>query len=411
MDGTQFSAPEPISLRAPAAQTPAATAARPRHLRRNLLLGAVAVAVLAGGSVFGHDWYTHGRFIESTDDAYTQADAVGIVPRVSGYVAEAAVTDNQHVSAGDVLARIDDRDYRTALQQAYADVAAQRAQVRNIDAQLDLQQSTIAQQAADLASAQAALTFAQQDSLRYADLARNGAGSVQNAQSTASNLQQKSAALAHGRAVLQAAQQQVDVLQAEHAQAEAALAHAQAVAEQAALNLSYTVIAAPTDGAVGDRSLRVGQYVQPGTRIMDVVPTGRAIYVVANFKETQLAKMWRGERVDVALDMLPGAPLHGHVDSLSPGTGAQFALLPPENATGNFTKIVQRVPVKIVLDPADARTLEQLRPGLSVTVEVDTRLPEGVRPHTLVEREDTMRDLASPPASPPVAQLSQTRLE
>ncbi|HET6308959.1 MAG TPA: HlyD family secretion protein, partial [Rhodopila sp.] len=318
---------------APALSTPQ----KPRRLRRSLLLGAAGLAVLLGAADFGYNWYTNGRFIESTDDAYTQADGVAISPRVSGYITQALVTDNERVHAGEVLARIDDRDYRAALQQAQADVAAQSAQIDNIDAQLALQRSTINAAAADVAADEAGLTFAQQDSARYADLARNGAGSVQSAQQTAASLRQKAAALAHGKAALTAAQQQLTVLQTQRQQAQAALARAQAATDQAALNLSYTVITAPVDGAVGDRSLRLGQFVQPGTRLLNVMPVGSDVYVVANFKETQLAQMWRGETVSVAIDMLPGIPLHGTVDSLSPGTGAQFALLPPENATGNFT--------------------------------------------------------------------------
>ncbi len=367
-------------------QRPAITSRTRRRSFRPFLIGVMGLGALLAAAHYGYDWYVTGRFIETTDDAYTQADAVAISPRVSGYIIRTLVTDNERVHAGQELARIDDRDYRNALAQSRADIAEQTARIDNIGAQLALQQSLIAEAEADIEAATAALTFAQQDSTRYAGLVRNGAASVQNAQQTAAILQQRSAEMARGKAARAAAEQQLAVLKTQRTQAEAALMRAQAVADQAALNLSYTVITAPIDGAVGDRGMRVGQLVQPGTRLLDVMPVGKDIYVVANFKETQLANMWRGEHVDIEIDMLHGAVLHGTVDSLAPGTGAKFALLPPENATGNFTKIVQRVPVKIKLDTADARTLEQLRPGLSVTASVDTRLPDGNARHTLVER-------------------------
>jgi membrane fusion protein (multidrug efflux system) len=364
-----------------------ALASKPRRRSpRPLLFALIGLIALLGAARYGWDWYTNGRFIESTDDAYTQADSVAVAPRVSGYIVQALVADNERVQAGQVLARIDDRDYRNALAQARADIAEQEARIENLGAQLALQQSLIAEADAAVDAAKAALTFAEQDSARYAGLVRNGAASVQNAQQTESALRQRSAELARGRAAKAAADQQLAVLRTQQKQAEATLARARATADQAELNLSYTVVTAPIDGAVGDRGLRTGRLVQPGTRLMDIVPAGRDIYVVANFKETQLAQMWRGEHVEIEIDMLSGMVLHGTVDSLAPGTGAKFALLPPENATGNFTKIVQRVPVKILLDPPDEQTLNQLRPGLSVTASVDTRLPAGTKRRTLFER-------------------------
>jgi membrane fusion protein (multidrug efflux system) len=383
------------------APAPTTIAAPPRRSRwrRRLMLGAALVAVLGGAAWYGHYWWTTGRYLESTDDAYTQADAVGIAPRVAGYVSQVAVADNERVRAGQMLARIDDRDYRAALDQASADVAAADADVRNLDAQIALQQSTIQQAAADIAAAQAGLQFAQADWRRYTDLMRTGNGTIQRAEQADADIRQKTASLAHARAVMDASTQQVAVLQAQRGRAAASAARARAAEEQAKLNLSYTTVTAPFDGAVGDRSLRLGQYVQPGSRIMDVVPIGRDIYVVANFKETQLGALWRGEQAHIAVDMLGGKTLAGHVDSLAPGSGAQFALLPPENATGNFTKIVQRVPVRIVLDEQDAALLARLRPGLSVTATIDTRTrPEGT-PQTLVGETDAAQaapGLASP---------------
>jgi membrane fusion protein, multidrug efflux system len=378
MDGFQQPAPEKGALEL--------SPARParRFQLRYLALALAALVVAAACGFYGHRWWTTGRFMEETEDAYTQADAVTVAPRVGGTISEVLAADNQLVRAGQVLARIDDRDYRAALAEATADVAAARAEIGNLDAQIPLQQAAIQQAATDIASAQAALDFARADYARYTDLMRTGNGTVQRAQQADADIRAKTAFLARSRAAMDAAQQQVQVLQAQRTKAVAALARTEAAGQQAELNLSYTAIMAPVDGAVGDRSLRLGRYVQPGTKLLDVVPVGQAIYVVANFKETQLARMWRGERVSVSVDMLPDVTLHGRVDSLAPGSGAQFALLPPENATGNFTKIVQRVPVKIVLDELDAATVAKLRPGLSVLATVDTRTRPAGPPQTLV---------------------------
>ena len=325
--------------------------------RRKRLLTMLGAVVLFAGVGYGTYWYAVGRHYESTNDAYLGADSVTIAPKVSGYVTEVAVGDNQRVKAGDVLARIDPRDYQTALDSAQADLENAQATAANIDAQIKEQQATVAQ-------AQAAASFSEQEFKRYNDLARTGAGSAQRQQQAQSDLDQRRAALA-------AQQAHIDVLKTQRKQADATIASKQAALDQAKINLSQTTLTAPVDGVVGDRSVRVGQLVQPGTRLLTVVPT-QNVYLVANFKETQTGQMHRGQSVTVDIDYFPGHPIKGTVDSLAPGTGAQFALLPPENATGNFTKIVQRVPVKIVLDPQDPLA-NQLRPGLSVTATVDTR--------------------------------------
>jgi len=255
-----------------------------------------------------------------------------------------------------VLARIDPRDYHTAVDSATADLANAQATAANIDAQLKEQQATIAQ-------AQAAVTFSEQEAKRYSDLARTGVGSAQRQQQTESELAQR-------RATLVATQAHVDVLKTQRQQSDAMIAAKTAALAQAKINLGETTLTAPTDGVVGDRTVRPGQLVQAGTRLMTVVPTER-VYLVANFKETQTGHMIPGQPVSVSVDSFPGQTIAGTVDSLAPGTGAQFALLPPENATGNFTKIVQRVPVKIWLDAKNPLTA-RLRPGLSVTATVDT---------------------------------------
>ncbi|WP_316168641.1 MULTISPECIES: HlyD family secretion protein [unclassified Bradyrhizobium] len=343
---------------------PSRTAIKRAGLGLLLVLGAVAA------SRYGYDYLTVGRYLESTDDAYVKADSTIISPKVSGYIAKVLVGDNEKVSAGQVLARIDDRDFKTALDQAHADVAAADASVHNLDAQLELQQQIIAQGSADVAAAEANLKFAQEERARYDDLMKTGSGTVQRAQQTDAALRAGNAQAQRAKSGLAAAQRQVDVLTTERAKAVAQLARVRAVEQQASLNLSYTEITAPVDGTVGARSLRVGQYVQAGTQLMAVVPLD-AVYVVANFKETQLTYVCAGQSVEISIDGFRDRTLRGHVDSLSPASGLEFALLPPDNATGNFTKIVQRVPVKIVLDDHGLTGL--LRPGMSAVPTVDTK--------------------------------------
>jgi membrane fusion protein, multidrug efflux system len=355
-----------------------------RRRRRLIVIGALAAVLLTAAIGFAWYWYTTLRWLESTDDAYTQADNTVIAPKVAGYISQLFVTDNQVVKAGEKLLQIDSRDYRAALAQAQADVASAEANIRNIDAQIVAQQSAVNQARADIASAQANLTFSQQEYARYQALVQTGTGTVQRAQQAAADLREKQAALQHNQATLEQALKQIDVLKTQRDVGEASLQRNRAALEQAQLNLGYTTISSPIDGAVGDRSVRVGQYVQPGTQLMTIVPLGAHIYIVANFKETQIRRMFRGEAADIEVDTFPGVHLHGRVDSLAPGSGARFALLPPENATGNFTKIVQRVPVKILLDPSDDPVLGQLRPGLSVTVTVDTRTAPPQDAQTLV---------------------------
>ncbi|MCA1478027.1 MULTISPECIES: HlyD family secretion protein [Bradyrhizobium] len=350
------------------AKAPSAIPARNRVRRAALVL-----ALLAGTATmayYGHDYWTNGRYLESTDDAYVKADSTIVAPKVSGYIAKVLVGDNEKVRAGQLLAKIDDRDFKAALDQAKADVAAGEASVRNIDAQLELQQPIIEQSTADVAAAEANLKFAQEERVRYDDLMKSGSGTIQRAQQTDAALRASSAQLQHAKSGLVAAQRKVDVLTTQRAQATAQLERARAVAQQAALNLSYTEITAPVDGTVGARSLRVGQYVQAGTQLMAVVPLD-AVYVVANFKETQLTHVRPGQPVELHVDSFRNISLRGHVDSLSPASGLEFALLPPDNATGNFTKIVQRVPVKIVLDDHSLTGL--LRPGMSAVPTVDTK--------------------------------------
>jgi membrane fusion protein, multidrug efflux system len=344
-----------------------------RRSRRLLLTLGSALLLIAAAAAYGSYYWAVGRFLESTDDAYVQADSTIVAPKVSGYLSEVLVEDNQPVKAAQPLAKIDDRDYVASLDQAKADVATAQADIENVMAALDQQQAVIAQARATVAVDQANLTYAEQENTRYGTLANQGSASVEMAQQVASRRDTARATLTRDTAAVTAAEQQIAILQAQLAKTKAALQHYQAVQEQAQLNLGYTNIIAPIDGVVGDRTLRVGEYVQAGTQLMAVVPLV-AVYVVANFEETQLARIRKGAPVSIVVDTYSGATVKGHVDSIAPASGEEFALLPPDNATGNFTKIVQRIPVKIAIDPNDPLRGE-LRPGMSVTATVDTKAP------------------------------------
>src|SRR5258706_3405716 len=307
--------------------------------RQAIKRAALALALtlgIAGAADFGYGYLTTGRYLESTDDAYVKADSTIIAPKVSGYIAEVLVVDNEPVKAGQVLARIDDRDFEAALAQARADVDASEAAVRNLDAQIALQQPIIEQESADVAAAEANLKFAQEEQARYDGLMKTGSGTIQRAQQTDAALREKIAQLQHGKSGLLAAQKKVDVLTTERAKAAAQVDRARAVERQMALNLSYTKITAPVDGTVGARSLRVGQFVQAGTQLMAVVPAD-AGYVVGELQANPLTHLRHSQPVEIRIDSFHGTKLKGHVDSLSPASGLEFALLPPDKATGQFT--------------------------------------------------------------------------
>jgi membrane fusion protein, multidrug efflux system len=341
------------------------------NLRKMLMAGA-GLAVLAAAAWYGWDYWTVGRFQVSTDDAYVKADSTTIAPKVSGYLDAVLVGDNERVKAGQVLARIDDRDYRVALDQAKSDVAAADAAIASKQAMLEVQDAVIGAAKATVDVDTATVMFAAQENKRYTELASTGYGSLQNAQQAQSRIGAAQASVQRDTANLASAIKQVDLLKAEIAQAKATRARAAAVQHQAELNLGYTTIVAPIDGVVGNRTLRIGQFVQAGTQLMSVVPVASA-YVVANFKETQLTDVRAGQTVEIAVDTFPGRVVRGHVDSVAPASGQEFALLPPDNATGNFTKVVQRIPVKITLERGDGASLIDLRPGMSVVPTIETR--------------------------------------
>lgn len=349
-----------------------------RGKARRILLTLLGLALLVG-LAWAAWWWLTGRFIETTDDAYLQADSISVAPKISGYVAEVAVTDNQTVRRGDVLVRLDARKYAAVSDEATATIAARNADLAKAQADLVQQDSTIAEARAQLQGAQADARHAQTEVARYTPLAKSGAEPEERLAQLNNELDQARSTVAAKEAALRSSQTRYGTLQAQLQQAQAQLGVAKASEMQRQLDVDDAVVRSPLDGRVADRGVRVGQYVQPGTRLLTVVPMD-AIYLTANFKETQIGAMRAGQDVAVHIDALPGREVHGHVESLSPGTGAQFALLPPSNATGNFTKIVQRVPVRIVLQVTDD-IRPALVPGLSATVEVDTRATQADANH------------------------------
>jgi membrane fusion protein (multidrug efflux system) len=351
---------------------PASTPEKPKPpLLKRLVLALVVIAALIAAVFYGLHWWTTGRFIESTDDAYIGGDVTVIGPKVSGYITELKVIDNQFVHAGDLLVKIDDRDYLATLHKAEGAIAAEEALLANLQATEQLQQAVIGQAKAGIDAASAETVRSRDDNVRYKELASRSAVSLESAQRADATFKTAQANGAKAQASLLAAQRQLDVIATQKQQARAALMQARAERDLAQLNVGYTELRAPIDGVIGNRRARVGAFAGAGTQLLAVVPAS-GLWVDANFKEDQLAEMLPGQPVSIHADVLPGRVFHGHLDSLAPATGAQFSVLPPENATGNFTKIVQRVPVRVRLDAAD-NTLGKLRPGLSVTAEVDTK--------------------------------------
>src|ERR1700732_4461900 len=295
MDGLQ-----PVGYADPVDEISLEVRRRPWPLKR-LLTGAAAVVLLAGAGIYGDYYWTTGRFMVSTDDAYVQAHSVLISPKVSGYISEVPVDDNQSALAAEILARIDPRDYQTALDQGRANVAAAQASIDVLSRQIAQQKLAVEQARQLVASDQAALGDSQQDFQRYTELAKTGNGTVQRAQLAQADIREKQAALQHDATGVGVAKKQIGIFEAQLAQATATLAQQQAMEHQSELNLSYTTITAPVDGTVGVRTLRVGQYVQAGTQLMAVVPL-QAVYITANYKETQLTDVRPGQAVTIDID-------------------------------------------------------------------------------------------------------------
>jgi len=358
---------------APATTAPAAVRRRGRSPFRALLLGAALLAVLAGAGWYGTNWYTTGRFIVSTDDAYVRTDTSALSAKVAGYVADLPVAENTLVTAGTVILRLDDGDFRLAVASAKDRIALQEATIARIAKQAEAQE-------ADIDSARAKVTMAQADADNYAailerqkTLAKKDFASAQAVDQARANSERGSAAVASANADLAAAEANYQVIQAQTQEARATLDQLKTELARAERDLVFTEIKAPFDGIIANRAVEPGQYVQTGQRLMALVPVASA-YVEANLKETQLADVHPGQKAEISIDAWNGTTIEGTVDSISPASGAEFSLLPPENATGNFTKITQRVPVRIKIDASDAA---RLRAGLSVIVDIDTRNQNG----------------------------------
>ncbi len=370
--------PPPPAKPEPRKDEPAAKAAPPappRKIPSWLIVAGILFVIVAAGI------YIPSLYVAETDDANVEADTVSVVPKVAAYVTHLYVTDNSRFSAGQLLMQLDPRDFLVAVQSASANLQSAKAALVNAQAQLKEQALVIAADAANVQGDDATLTFAQQQLVRFRVLAKDDAGSVESYQQAQADIGQHQATLQKDKATLAAAETQTDVLQSQVLQAEANVAVADAGLARAKLNLSYTKIYADISGTVANRSVQVGNFVQPGQTLFSAVPND--VYIIANYKETQLTHIKPGQKVTITVDAFPGLRLHGHVDSIQRGTGSEFALLPPENATGNFVKVVQRVPVKIVLDKADQNKVF-LAPGMSVETYVTTDKPPFWLPRILL---------------------------
>src|SRR5271165_2371566 len=361
----------------------AAPAGAPRHpfapARAPRWLGVafrLFVLLLVGAliEVVAHewDWWVGSAALQSTDDAYLHADLTPLAAKVPGYIRDIPVRDFQTIKAGDLLVQIDDDDYRAELDQAEANVAAAEAAIQNIEQQKLLQAALIQQAEATIQAAEADVTRYHLEAVRQQTLLTGGlAGTRQLVEQAVDNEKRAQATLVLDRAQLEQQRQQINVLDSQAKQARATLRAQKAARDLAKINLGYTRIVAPVDGMVGERLVQRGQYLSVGTQVIWLAPLPK-IWVIANYKETQMTNIRVGQTARVTVDAFPGVVLHGRVDSWSPASGAQFALLPPDNATGNFTKVVQRIPVKITLEP-DPALGDLLRPGMSVIATIDTR--------------------------------------
>ncbi|MBZ9999431.1 MULTISPECIES: HlyD family secretion protein [unclassified Mesorhizobium] len=363
-------APE-VPVQPVAAPPLAETPPKKKRSVRSFLLPIIGVALLGAGAWYGYDYWTTGRFMISTDDAYVQADMAFISPKISGYVDQVKVSENQQVKAGDPLLTVDDGDYKIAVAQAEAQIATLARMLDRIDAQTKAAQASLQQAQAAKTADQAAAANAARAQQRAAQLLKTHVGTQAQLDDAQTALDQANAALVGADAQIAAAQANIGVLEAQRAESASTLASLQLNRDKAARDLSFTVLKAPYDGVVGNRSVEQGDLVSPGQKLAVIVPMNK-LYIVANFKETQLARLVPGEKVRISVDAIDGEPIEGTVSSLAPASGAVFSLLPPENATGNFTKVVQRVPVRIDV-PADALKSGRLRAGLSVVVAVDSR--------------------------------------
>ncbi|RWO07796.1 MAG: HlyD family secretion protein [Mesorhizobium sp.] len=355
----------------PATSPPAEAPAKKKRSARSFLLPIIALGLLGAGAWYGYDYWTDGRFMISTDDAYVQADMAFISPKISGYVDQVKVTENQQVKAGDPLLVVDNGDYKIAVAQAEAQIATLSKTLDRIDAQTGAARASLEQAQAQKTADKAAAANAARVQARAAQLLKTHVGTQAQLDDAQTAVEQANAALVGADAQIAAAEANIGVLQAQRAETASTLASLQLARDKAARDLSFTVLRAPYDGVVGNRSVEQGDLISPGQKLAVIVPMDK-LYIVANFKETQLARLVPGEKVRISVDAIDGQDFEGTVSSLAPASGAVFSLLPPENATGNFTKVVQRVPVRIDV-PADVLKTGKLRAGLSVVVAVDSR--------------------------------------
>ena len=360
---------EPATARAKSETSGETTAATPRSGKKRVFLGIGALALMAV-CYFAYQYITVGRFIVSTDDAYVGAYMAIIAPKIPANVAEVPVVDNQSVKEGDTLVRLDDGDYKLALDQATAKLSTQRAAIMTFDAQIKAAEAVAAQARAQLDAANANVVKTQADYERTNALTAKDYSTKASLDAAIAARDSAKAQVRADEAQIQSSDANVALLHAQRAQALEVEKELEVAVRQAARDLSFTVIRAPIDGVVGNRSVQVGDYVTPGKRLAAVVPLDK-VYVDANLKETQLDQIVPGQTAEVRVDALGGKAFKGTVESVAPASGSQFSLLPPENATGNFTKIVQRVPVRIAVPATEAKGA--LRPGLSVVVGIDTR--------------------------------------
>lgn len=374
--------PSPGSeARGGALSTAMAADAPPRKKsRKRRVLALIVLLALIGGGYEGYHWWTVGRFELSTDDAYLKSDMSIVSAKVGGYVASVEADENSAVKTGQVIARIDDGDYRLAVEAAQNKIDVQRATIDRIEVQVAAARAKIDEARANLDSAKAGLDFAEGEFGRKTKLMDHKFASQQALDTARQGLDQAKAAVAAGEAELTSAQVNVSVLEAQRLEALETLKSLRTALHQAKRDLAFTAVRAPVDGIVGNRAVDVGELVQAGSRLAAVVPLDQ-VYVDANFKETQLASMRPGQTVAIEVDAYPGRTFEGEVESISPASGALFSLLPPQNATGNFTKIVQRLPVRIQLSE-EATEAHLLRPGMSAVVTVDTRTGPGAETAT-----------------------------
>lgn len=342
-----------------------------RSLKRRAVFAVLAMIALAAGITYGHYWWQTGRFLVSTDDAYVGAHGAILSPKVSGYIEDVEVSDNSTVKSGDVIARIDDGDYQLALRSARDQVATQTASIARFDSQIAAQKAAVDQANAELESAKATKVRTSLELTRQKELALRDFASQQKLEQARSAFDQATASVASANAGIEAANANVEVLKAQQEEARRVLAQYQTAQAKAERDLSFTIIRAPFDGVIGNRAMQVGDYVEPTQRLASLVPLN-AVYVDANFKETQLFSLKPGQPVTITVDALPDRSFEGRVVSIAPASGSVFSLLPPDNATGNFTKIVQRLPVRIAVPVSVARE-NVLKPGMSVIASVNTK--------------------------------------